>query len=126
MLGATSDGTMEKPQLIIEAFKLLHDWSKWLIALEAAICASLWPKLTGTPKPSIFLYLGWMMFLGSIVTATILIVAIPFYVRRLDESGIEDLRKVRVFVGVEYAFFLVGLGCFTCRMVEVWLASTPD
>jgi hypothetical protein len=57
---------MEKPQLIIEAFKLLHDWSKWLIALEAAICASLWPKLTGTPKPSIFPYLGWMMFLGSI------------------------------------------------------------
>lgn len=117
--------TMEKPQLIIEAFKLLHDWSKWLIALEAAICASLWPKLTGTPKASVFLYLGWMMFLGSIVTATILIAAISFYVRRLDESGIEDLRRVRVFVGVEYAFFLLGVVCFAWRMLEVWLASAP-
>jgi energy-converting hydrogenase Eha subunit G len=64
-----------------------------------------------------------MMFLGSIVTATILIVAISFYMRRADESGIEDLRRVRAFVGVEYAFFLLGVVCFACRMLEAWLAS---
>ena len=118
-------GTMDKTKLMIEAFKLLHDWSKWLIVLETAICASLWSKLTGMPKPSIFLYLGWMMFLGSIVTATILVAAISFYVRRVDESGVEDLRRVKVFVGVEYAFFLVGVLCFAWRVVEVWLGSTP-
>lgn len=110
---------------MIETFKLLYDWSKWLITLETAICVSLWPKLTGAPKPSAFLYLGWMLFLASIVTATLLVVVIAFAVRRLNESGAKGLKKVRVLVVTEYVFFLAGVACFICRMFEVWMAPGP-
>ena len=110
---------------MIETFKLLHDWSKWLITLETAICVSLWPKLTSVPKPSAFLYLGWMMFLASIVTATVLVVVIAFAMRRVNESDARDLKRVRRLVVTEYGFFLTGVFCFLLRMFEVWMAPGP-
>jgi hypothetical protein len=114
---------MDKNELTIESLKLLQDWSKWLITLEAAICAALWPKLTGAGKPPASLYLGWMMFWASIITAAILLLAISLYVRRVDTSGERDFKKVRILVGVQYAFFLAGLFCFAWRLAEVWLSS---
>jgi hypothetical protein len=114
---------MDKNELTLESFKLLQDWSKWLITLEAAICAALWPKLTGAGKPPVVLYLGWMMFWASIITAAILLMAISLYTRRVDVSGESDFRKVRVLVGIEYAFFLAGLFFFAWRFAEVWLNS---
>ena len=107
---------------MIDTFKLLHDWSKWLITLETAICVGLWPKLTGAPKPSALLYVGWMMFVASIVTATLLVVVIAFSMRRLNQSGADDIKRVRVLVVIEYVFFLAGMTCFIWRMVEVWTA----
>lgn len=114
---------MDKTELTVESLKLLQDWSKWLITLEAAICAALWPKLTGGGKPPVSLYLGWLMFWASIITAAILLIAISVYVRRIDASGESDFRKVRAWVGIEYAFFLGGLFCFAWRLAEVWLNS---
>ena len=114
---------MDKTGLTVESLKLLQDWSKWLVTLETAICAALWPKLTGGGEPPASLYLGWMMFWASIVTAAILLISISVYVRRVDTSGDSDFRKVRVLVGIEYAFFLGGLFCFAWRLAQVWLSS---
>jgi hypothetical protein len=114
---------MDQNELAVESLKLLQDWSKWLITLEAAVCAALWSKLTSGGQPPVLLYLGWMMFWASIITAAFLLIAISFYARRVDTSGDSDFRKVWVLVGIEYAFFLGGLFCFALRLVEVWLTS---
>jgi hypothetical protein len=105
---------------MIETFKLLHDWSKWLITLETAICVGLWPKLTGAPRPSVLLYVGWMSFMASIVTATLLVVVIAFAARRVNEPRTDDLNRVRLLVVIEYVFFLAGVTCFIWRMLQVW------
>ena len=112
--------------LTVDSLRMLQDWSKWLVALETFICASLWPKLTVVPKPPevlkppTSLYVGWMMFWASIITAAILLVYISFVVRRVTAAGEVDLTKVKLLVGVEYAFFLGGLFCFAYRIAEFW------
>lgn len=109
-----------KSEVMIETYKLLYDWSKWLIALETAICVSLWPKLTSGPKPPFVLYAGWALFVASIVTATLLVMSIAFAVRRLNDPEAKDLKRVRALVAIEYFFFLAGLTCFVWRMFDVW------
>ena len=93
---------MDKTELTLESLKLLQDWSKWLVTLEAAICAALWPTLTSGGKRSAFLYLGWGMFWGSIIAAAILLIAISVYARRVDTSADSDFKKVKVLVGIEW------------------------
>jgi len=112
---------MDKSQRTVDSLKLLQDWSKWLISLETVVCVSLWPKLTGAAPPSGLLYAGWMMFWASIIVAAVLLLCISFFVRRVDESGDRDMKKVWVLVGVQYACFLLGLGCFAVRVLMVWL-----
>lgn len=114
---------MDKTELTIESLKLLQDWSKWLVTLEAAICVALWPTLTSGGKPSAFLYLGWGMFWGSIIAAANLLIAISVCARRVATSGDSDFKKLQVLVGIEYALFLGGLFCFALRLAEVWLSS---
>jgi hypothetical protein len=114
---------LDKNELAVESLKLLQDWSKWLVTLEAAICAALWSTLTSGGKPSALLYLGWGMFWGSIIAAAILLIAISVYARRVDISGDSDFKKLWVLVGIEYALFLGGLLCFAWRLAEVWLSS---
>lgn len=111
---------MDKPQRTVESLRLLQDWSKWLISLETVVCVSLWPKLTGTAKPPVVMYAGWMMFWASILVAAVLLLSISIFVRRVDESGDRDIKKVWVMVGVQYAFFLLGLFCFGARVAHVW------
>ena len=65
------------------------------------------------------------MFLGSIVAATLLLVVMAFFARRLDESRADDLKRIRILVGIEYAFFLAGVACFAWRMLEAWLEANP-
>jgi hypothetical protein len=117
----------DKSQLIVDSMKLLQDWSKWLVALEAGICASLWSKLTSAPasavaKPHALLYVGWMMFWASIITAAILLVYISEFVRHANIHGERDLKRVKRLVAIEYGFFLGGLFCFAFRMVQAWLS----
>jgi hypothetical protein len=112
---------MDKSQRTVDSLKLLQDWSKWLISLETVVCVSLWPKLTGAAPPSGLLYAGWMMFWASIIVAAVLLLCISFFVRRVDESGDRDMKKVWVLVGVQYTCFLLGLGCFAVRVLILWL-----
>ena len=112
---------MDRAQRTVDSLKLLQDWSKWLITLETAVCLSLWPKLTGKPSPSGVMYAGWMMFWASIIVAAILLLCISIFVRRVDESGERDIRKVWVLVGVQYACFMLGLFCFALNIVMFWL-----
>lgn len=108
-------------KLTVESLKLLQDWSKWLIALETLICANLWPKLTDKLNPSTALYIGWMMFWASIIAAAILLISISYFVRQADKKGESDLKKVKLLVAIEYAFFLGGLFCLAWRLAQVWL-----
>lgn len=110
----------------VDSLKMLQDWSKWLVALETFICANLWSKLTvvpkppDVPKPPTSLYIGWMMFWASIITAAILLVYLSIVVRRVTAAGEVDLTKVKLLVALEYSFFLGGLFCFAYRIAEFW------
>jgi hypothetical protein len=108
---------MDKAQRTVDSLKLLQDWSKWLITLEAAVCMGLWPKLTSTPAPSAVMYAAWMMFWASIIVAAVLLLCISIFVRRVDESGERDIRKVWLLVGVQYACFMIGLICLAINIL---------
>lgn len=112
---------MDKSQRTVDSLKLLQDWSKWLISLETVVCIGLWPKLTGKPSPSGFMYAGWMMFWASILVAAVLLLCISLFVRRVDESGDRDMKKVWLIVGVQYSCFLGGLLCLAVNLISVWL-----
>lgn len=113
---------MDKAQRTVDSLKLLQDWSKWLISLETVVCLSLWPKLTAkqSPPPASLMYAGWMMFWASIIVAAMLLLCISVFVRRVDDSGDRDMKKVWVLVGLQYACFLAGLLCFALNLVRVW------
>jgi hypothetical protein len=119
----------DRNELTLESLKLLQDWSKWLIALETFVCANLWPKLTvipkppDIPKPPASLYVSWLMFWASIITAAILLIYISVVVRYIDDKGETELRKVKLLVGIEYAFFLIGVFCLAWRIIELWLSA---
>lgn len=114
---------MDKSQRTVESLRLLQDWSKWLISLETVVCVSLWPKLTGAGGASPLMYAGWMMFWASILVAAVLLLCISIFVRRVDQSGDRDIKKVWILVGVQYACFLLGLFCFGLRVVQVWFQA---
>jgi hypothetical protein len=113
----------------VEPFKMLADWSKWLLTLEAGICTLLWSKVNAPPdkaaeaaskaaeigkclpstasKP---LILGWMFFVGSIAFASILLIFIPYFLSRKRDVAVDrrNLSKIWVLAGGEYACFLTG------------------
>jgi hypothetical protein len=115
-----SDNQPNKPQRTLDSLKLLQDWSKWLISLEALVCMSLWPKMTSKPAPSGLMYAGWMMFWASIIIAAILLLSISFFARRVDVSADRDMKKVWIMVGLQYACFLAGLFCFGLQVLLIW------
>jgi hypothetical protein len=114
----------ERSMAMVESYKLLQDWSKWLITLELAICTGLWTKLTGTPKPHSLLYASWFMFLASIITASILLIIISFCVRRFAISASTNAILMNIFLVLEYLFFLLGLLALAVRIGMVWM--TPE
>ena len=104
-----------------EALKLLQDWSKWLVALEAATCAALWPRLTvpGKPAPDI-LYWGWFLFAISILAATALLFVYPLLLYRMNPNRQQNYWLPIILVIIEYAFFLGGVLCFGMRILMLW------
>ena len=108
-------------QTIIDGYKSLEEWAKWLVTIETALCAGLWPKLTGTTEAPIMLYLGWMSFVGSIIMTAIMLVLLAFYIQRVHTHAEQDIRRVKIMVAIQYAFFLTGAGCFAWRVISVWL-----
>jgi hypothetical protein len=104
---------MDKNELAVESLKLLQDWSKWLITLEAAVCAALWSKLTGGGQPPLLLYLGWMMFWGSIITAAFLLIAISIYARRVTLQATVISGSYGCWLGLNTRSFLAA--CFASR-----------
>lgn len=76
---------------MVESFKMIQDWSKWLITLDLAICTGLWTKLTGLPKPPAIFYAGWFLFLASRISASIALIIISFCVRRFALFGHTNL-----------------------------------
>ena len=60
---------------------------------------------------------------ASIIIAAILLLCISAFVRRVDESGDRDMKKIWVLVGLQYACFLGGLLCFALNMTRFWLGA---
>jgi hypothetical protein len=108
----------------IEALKLLQDRSKWLVAIETAACAALWPKLTvdGKPAPDI-LYWGWFLFCVSILAGTALLLVYPLLLYRMDPNRQQSYRLLTTFLVIEYSFFLAGVLCFATRILQMWHQS---
>jgi hypothetical protein len=120
----------ESTKLDTDALKLLVDWSKWLLTLEAGVCTLLWSKLNLAPVcskadppvcsfPAVSrpLFAGWMFFVGSIVCASILMVLIPFLLSRKGVSE-RDMNKIWVLVAGEYACFLTGCVCLAWQVYK--------
>jgi hypothetical protein len=116
---------MDQLEQKIESLKLLQDWSKWLITLEAGVCVLLWRVMAGETKPPIKVYVAWLMFWGSILAAAVLLVAISFLVQQTAAS-IE--RKMKILLGLiiaEYLFFLAGMIFLLLRVAEMWPTMKP-
>jgi hypothetical protein len=104
-----------------EALKALQDWSKWMVAIQAAVIvlgtdnvatSSLWPVLV-------------VCFATSMTAGTILVGAIPSLLERPGDvwpsasfcgwpvSGIHRYKQFRLpllaYAFVEHAFFVVGI-----------------
>ena len=107
-------------ELVTEGYKSVQEWGKWLVTIEAAVCAGLWPKLGETPRPPDILYLGWMMFVGSIITTAITLSLTSFYIQRAHINAEQDAKSVRILVLIQFAFFLGGLICFGTRVFGLW------
>ena len=108
-------------ELVTEGYKAVQEWGKWLVTIESAICAALWPKLSLTPRPPDTLYLGWMMFVGSILTTAIMLGLVSFFIQRAHLKAEQDIKLVRVLVFIQFAFFLGGLVCFGTRVFDLWV-----
>ena len=107
-------------ELIAEGYKAIQEWGKWLVTIESAVCVGLWPKLSVTPRPPDTLYLGWMMFVGSILTTAIMLSLTSFFIQRAHLTAEQDAKSVKVLVMVQFAFFLGGLICFGTRVFSLW------
>lgn len=113
----------ERILAMVESYKLLQDWSKWLITLELAICTGLWTKLTGTPKPPSILYVSWFLFLASIISASVVLLIVSICVRRFALEGKTNILLLKIFLALEYLFFLLGLIALAIRIAQVWLSG---
>ncbi len=110
-------------ELLTEGYKSIQEWGKWLVTIESAVCAGLWPKLSATPRPPDSLYLGWMMFVGSIVTSAILLSLTSFFIQRAHLNAKKDAILVRIMVLIQFGFFLGGLACFGLRVFGLWFGA---
>lgn len=107
-------------ELIKEGYLSIQEWGKWLVTIESAVCAGLWPKLSATPRPPNSLYLGWMMFIGSILTTAIMLSLVSFFIQRAHLNYEQDRKLVKILVFIQFAFFLGGLICFGTRVFSLW------
>ena len=110
-------------ELITEGYLSIQEWGKWLVTIESAVCAGLWPKLSATPRPPNTLYIGWMMFIGSIVTTAITLGLVSFFIQRAHLKAEQDGKLVRLLSLIQFAFFLAGLICFGTRVFDLWLGA---
>jgi hypothetical protein len=110
-------------ELITEGYKSIQEWGKWLVTIETAVCAGLWPKLSDTPRPPASLYLGWTMFLGSIVTTAIMLGLVSFFIKRSHIRAEKDAKWVRMLVIIQYVFFFAGIICFGTWVFGLWAGA---
>ncbi len=106
--------------LITEGYLAIQEWGKWLVTIESAVCAGLVVKIERHPPPAQFSLLGWMMFIGSIVTTAIMLGLVSFFIQRAHLKAEQDAKLVRILVGIQFAFFLGGLICFGTRVFDLW------
>ncbi|MBX7174101.1 MAG: hypothetical protein K1X72_24225 [Pyrinomonadaceae bacterium] len=80
-------------------------------------------KLTATPKPPTILYASWFLFLASIIAASIVLLIVSICVRRFALEGKTDILLLKIFLFLEYLFFLLGLLALAIRIAQLWLIT---
>jgi hypothetical protein len=129
---------MDKPQLQLEALKMVKEWSTWLVGIQVAICGFLWSFLNQNPMlvdpannfpeyahrrydqtgfyiPGITLHAAWLFFALSLLVAAFLLLRMPAVAETLTEDDGESVLKrktsgvrLETLVSTEYLFFLLG------------------
>ena len=116
---------MEKSSARLESIKMVKEWSVWLVTLQGAACTVLWgPLKQQSVEQSLGYFLllfGWLIFVLSIITATVLLGLLPRVVEsladedlRLDDKKVSALpvyRKITIghFMFVEHALLIIGI-----------------
>jgi hypothetical protein len=109
--------------LKLNSLKLLVDWGKWILTIEAAICTALWK--TGALKLSWWAFVGWTAFCLSAMVAAVLLIVIPRVVQR-GSDGVDN-KRVHQLAGAECGLFLIGTLCLMIHALQYLspLATTP-
>ncbi|MFL5496084.1 MAG: hypothetical protein ACJ8DC_16995 [Gemmatimonadales bacterium] len=100
--------------------ELLAEWSRWMVALESAVCALLWEPLKQQSAAQFPFGRGmlwaWAGFALSTVCATILLGRLPWLTPALlqPEPGGESLRarprrELLILALAQHALFLTGV-----------------
>jgi Trk-type K+ transport system membrane component len=116
---------MEKSSARLESIKMVKEWSVWLVTLQGAACTVLWqPLKQQSVEQSLgyfLLLLGWLTFVLSIITATVLLGLLPRVVESLADqdsrlydkrvSSLPVYRKITIshFMFVEHALLIIGI-----------------
>jgi hypothetical protein len=113
-----------RQSLQLESLKMLKDWSVWLIALQAALCAFLWNVLKTFAAANWFeksVFVAWFAFSLSLIIATVLVSRLPGQIESLANSPAEEsvfsrrvsvagvTIKLRTLLILEHTFFLLGV-----------------
>jgi len=126
---------MEKTDLRLESFKMIREWSTWLVGIQTVICGFLWNVLKenplflaefrGMPNPSftgMILHLAWLAFAFSLVTAAFTLISLPKLVETLkqEDGAAESVfamqanvwggkMNLRTLVGAQHILFFIGV-----------------
>jgi hypothetical protein len=121
-----------RQSLQLESLKMLKEWSVWLIALQAALCAFLWNVLKTFAGANWFeksVYVAWFAFSISLIIATVLVSRLPRQIEGLADAPAEGsvftrrvvvvgLRiKLRTLLILEHTFFLLGVAFVIIHVV---------
>jgi len=99
--------------------QLLAEWSRWMVALESAVCALLWEPLkqqsAGHFPFGRGLLWAWTAFALSTLCATVLLGRLPWIVPALHSQSDGDLatgkpgRELRILAVAQHLLFLIAV-----------------
>jgi len=108
----------------LESAKLLQDWSKWLIAVQSAACIALWPRITADGDGATLLFLAWITFGASVLSAAILLLILSSYVCRLPFTDNFRRRAINLLAVVQCSLFVLGVLLTASHLLIVALPTS--
>ena len=135
---------MDKPQLQLEALKMVKEWGAWLAGIQTGICALLWSPLKDSlfdekirlphpfSGPPVFLYLGWFAFLFSLLFTVWMLSQLPRLIEGItaeSESVFEKyiiltVFRVKLKTTLIWIHSLFVLGAILIGVFIIWRAAS--